>query len=385
MAKRIDVIIPAYKAHGTMFRALSSIACQSILDQISVTIVNDCCPEGDYSSFVDLFSPFFDIKEVKLEKNGGPGVARQFGIDNSSAEWFTCMDADDTLIGSLALEQLLGVADANPSVVNVVGTFLQLCEGSAPLKHEADSVWMFGKLYKRSFIEKYNIRFNETRANEDTGFNKKVNLICSASQNEDIANVDIPVYYWHEKVDSITRVNNGQYSYDQSFCGWTDNMIDAYQFCKRVTPFNGEVDKFCVGVMYQLYTYYIEVVGRNPVFAAQDWEYVKKFYHTCFAPLWGSLSDDVKAEAYNEAMTGVYVKQSWHGIIPSMSITEFFDKLSKEPYDPNDIYSVYADLPSDLIANNIACGVCEENYTTPPSDISVSAVSTDSADMGSAE
>ena len=44
---RIDVIIPAYKAHGTILRTLSSIAEQTILSDVDVTIVNDCCPEGD--------------------------------------------------------------------------------------------------------------------------------------------------------------------------------------------------------------------------------------------------------------------------------------------------------------------------------------------------
>ena len=32
-------------------------------------------------------------------------------------------------------------------------------------------VWMHGKMYRRSFFSKYNIRFNDSRANEDVGFN----------------------------------------------------------------------------------------------------------------------------------------------------------------------------------------------------------------------
>lgn len=53
---KIDVIIPAYKAHGTLLRTLSSIAEQTILKDVDVTIVNDCCPEGDYGEFIKMFS-----------------------------------------------------------------------------------------------------------------------------------------------------------------------------------------------------------------------------------------------------------------------------------------------------------------------------------------
>ena len=36
--KRIDVIIPAYNAHKTLDRCLSSIVCQSIVDDLDITI-----------------------------------------------------------------------------------------------------------------------------------------------------------------------------------------------------------------------------------------------------------------------------------------------------------------------------------------------------------
>jgi glycosyltransferase involved in cell wall biosynthesis len=52
--KKVDVIIPAYKAQGTMLRVLSSIATQTILPKITVTIVNDADGIG-YSNFIEAF------------------------------------------------------------------------------------------------------------------------------------------------------------------------------------------------------------------------------------------------------------------------------------------------------------------------------------------
>ena len=359
--KLIDVIIPVYKAHSTLMRTLSSIACQSIVDNIRVTLVNDCCPEGDYQYFVDKFSDVFEINEIKLEKNGGPGVARQFGIDNTDCPFFTCIDADDTFAGAFALDSLLKVMNKDIKIKCVSGVFNEVHpEGFAP--HHADMVWMFGKLYRRDFINKYNIRFNETRANEDTGFNSKVKLLCSYSDDESVVFLNDLVYYWHEKVDSITRINNCQYSYDQSFCGWTDNMIDAYNFCKKAQPFNGIIDSFAVDNMFKLYTYFCECAERAPVFKEQNWHYVKKYYNKVYKNLEDKISEETKKHAYSEAMKHSYDGGSFLGIIPIYSINEFFDKLKEEPYSDDEIYKIYESIPDELLENNVKCGVCEKDY-----------------------
>lgn len=360
---KIDIIIPAYKAQGTMLRTLSSIACQSILQDLEVTIVNDCCPNGNYAEFVKMFAPYMKIREIKMEQNGGPGLARQYGIDHTENQYFTCIDADDTFAGALALETLRAGIQLNPTIQCCVGTFAELHENLQIVPHQNDMVWMFGKLYKRDFIERYKIRFNDTRANEDTGFNTIVRLLCSNNQNEIVHWIGETVYYWHEKVDSITRINNCQYAFDQSFCGWTDNMIYAIKTAKRVQPFNGAIDQWTLECMMQLYGYYIETVARNPVFAEQNWEYVKKFYHKCYKKIEANISDEMLAFSYTNVMTGKFVGGAMVGIIPCMGLNEFLEKIKTEPYDPDAIYKVWEKIPPELIKNNEDCGVCKVGYT----------------------
>jgi glycosyltransferase involved in cell wall biosynthesis len=364
---KVDIIIPAYKAQKTLLRTLSSIACQSILDDIEVTIVNDACPNGDYKELVDMFSPYMKIKEIKMEENGGPGLARQYGIDNTNNEFFTCIDADDTFLGALAIEELRAGINMSPAIQCCVGTFIELHEGLQMVTHQQDMVWMFGKIYRRDFIDKYKIRFNETRANEDTGFNTKVRLLCSNNQAEVVHWINEPVYYWHEKLDSITRINNAQYSFDQSFCGWTDNMIEAIQFAKKLQPFNGYIDQWTMECMMNLYTYYIETVARNEVFAEQNWEYVKKFYHTCYKKIEDNITDEMLSVAYSSKMQTSWGDGHMIGIIPCMGVKEFFDKLKTDRYNPNDIYDIWEKLPKELVENNEKCGVCPKGYTKRPS------------------
>lgn len=368
---RIDVIIPAYKAQKTILRTLSSIAAQSILDDVDVTIVNDCCPNGNYKEFVKMFSPYMNIKEIRLDKNGGPGVARQYGIDNTSNEFFTCIDADDTFSGSIALETLREGIKIDQSVKCCAGTFLQLGDDlQSIVPHMNDMVWMFGKLYRRDFIDQYKIRFNETRANEDTGFNTWVRLLCD-NPGEQIRWIQEVVYYWHNKEGSITRINDGQYQYDQCLCGWTDNMIYAIENARRQKPFSGAPTQWTVSCMLQLYYYYLETLIRKPVFADQNWEYVKKFYHKCYKRISADITDEVFGQMYSMVSQDKWGGGSMFGIIPPIGIKEFMDKLDAEPYDPDHIYEVWEKMEEDpeakqLIKNNETCGVCPEGYTRRP-------------------
>ena len=371
---KIDIIIPAYKAQKTILRTLSSIATQTIIDDLEVVIVNDCCPNGDYQEFVKMFSPYFPIREIKLDKNSGPGIARQKGIDETHNPYFTCIDADDTFAGALALEGLRKAIEEPFITPNgqqiknafkcVSSTFLQLGEQNdrIVIPHQGgDMVWMFGKLYRRDFIEKYKIRFNDTRANEDTGFNTWVRLICDRVEEQVRAIPDI-TYYWHYKENSITRINNGQYQYDQCLCGWTDNMIYAIQNAKRIRPFNGTITQWSVHVMIELYYYYVECFKKQPVFADQAWEYVKKFYNTCYKSIKDSISDEAFSEMFSMDSMNKWQQGGLIGVIPHIGIQEFMNKLQEEEYNPNDIYDAWAKIPDYLKQNNIACGVCPDGY-----------------------
>lgn len=381
---KIDIIIPAYKAQKTILRTLSSIAEQTILKDLEVTIVNDCCPNGDYKQFVQMFSPFFKIREIRLTENGGPGVARQAGIDATENEFFTCIDADDTFAGTTALE-ILRAGITEPIIMPngqqikdgfkcASSTFLQLGDDLKQIvPHQNDMVWMFGKLYRRDFIEKYKIRFNDTRANEDTGFNTIVRLLCD-NPMEQLRFIPEVTYYWHNKKDSITRINDGQYALDQCFCGWTDNMIYAIKHVKKIRPFSGSVTQWIVNVMMQLYYYWIETYARKPVFAEQNWEYVKKFYHTCYKKIEEDITDEVFSQMFSMCSAEKHGSGSLIGVIPHIGIKEFMDKLHEDEYDENHIYDIWEKMNEDpetrkLIENNEKCGVCKEGYTNRPFEV----------------
>lgn len=323
MSKKIDVIIPAYNAQNTIDRAVASVVIQNIVDDVKITIVNDCDGK-DYQSVIDRFKDLVEICEIKMTKNGGPGVARQFGIDNTSCPYFTCMDADDTFAGAFSLAILLKDLEENPNHCMVSGCFAEEHDGLQFLGHQMDMVWMFGKLYRRSFIDKFNIRFNSTRANEDNGFNTLIRL-C-ANEQEPISFCQDNVYFWHSKEDSITRINNCEYSYNQSFVGYTDNMIYAIKEAKKRNPFNGNINLWATQTMFHLYTYYMQTCERDSRFKGQNYDCCVKYYHTIFKDIYKELPE----EAFKEIYSVVVQQSDMRNIAPDITIYQFLDKLEKE-------------------------------------------------------
>lgn len=329
---KIDIIIPAYKAQNTILRTLSSIALQEIVDDCEVTIVNDADGIG-YKKFVDMFSPFMKIREISLEKNGGPGNARQFGIDNTENPLLMFIDADDTFSGAFALKVLRLQLLAEPYNACCFSQFLE-DQQVTYVGHPKDSVWMFGKLYKRDFIKKYNIHFLPgSRGNEDNGFNMMCKL-C-ANQYEQIKYIPDITYYWHWKEDSITRINNAQYSYDKSYVGYTNNMIFAIKEAEKACPFNGAIMQQKVAIMCNLYEYLIETEERDVRFYKQNWNCCRKYYAQVYREIKDKISDQIFAEIYAGVMKNSYMGDKMFRIIPKMGIREFMGKL-EELYDPNE-------------------------------------------------
>lgn len=374
---KIDVIIPAWKAHGTIMRTLCSIAMQSIVKDLHVMIVNDACPEGSYREFIDVFRPYMNIEEVLLRENGGPGVARQAGVDRGTSEFFCFIDADDTYAGPVALE-ILRSAISDPVKTDhgdipngyqcVAGAFVQLGPdvNHTTVTHLNNMISVFGKLYRRSFIKKYDIRFSATRANEDGGYNTTVRLLCDRPA-EQVRHINDVISYWHYREDSITRINNHQYTFDQNICGIVDNMIYALNKTKHIRPANMEIDRYCARMMCVLYYQYVMLLHHLPVFKDQCFEYLKKYYHNCYAKF--DISDEMFAEEFVSHSRDVWSDGNMEGVVPQISIREFMHRLETEPYDPDDIYDVWDALPAELKENNIKSGVCPKGYYDRPASL----------------
>ena len=86
---KIDIIIPFYKINKELVqKCFDSLLKQSIIEDCVVYLVSDNSPDEEY--IYDLFSSNGKINSVflKMEKNSGPGAARNLGIKHSFNNYF---------------------------------------------------------------------------------------------------------------------------------------------------------------------------------------------------------------------------------------------------------------------------------------------------------
>lgn len=90
----VDVLIAVYNDAGTIERAVRSALSDAHVDKV---IVIDDCSTDDTASVVGSLQDEAADRLVyrRLEQNGGPAVARNRGLDSSTAPWVAILDGDD--------------------------------------------------------------------------------------------------------------------------------------------------------------------------------------------------------------------------------------------------------------------------------------------------
>lgn len=374
MDERIDVIVPAHRAHETIGRTLESLAAQSIAGDLDVVVVDDECPEGDYREAVAPFLSRLDIRLIRLPQNLGPGGARQAGIDASDSPYFTCIDADDAFSTPCSLELLRNAISENDAVQRCGGCLATLDETGVVRRHSSGGVSMDGKLYRRSFIDRYGLRFNGTRANEDFGYNMAVDMLCD-NDDEQTRSVPETVVDVHTNIRSITASGDRQFAWDQRLCGLVDNAIWAIGIAKQYRPHSEEASRQVLRVLLITYCLWNIIAANAPEYSAQAWEYAKKYYHRCYRrwyiPAFASMEERLKPETTKNIFE-VFAEHRFFSLPedfePVISFDEFLRRMKTEEYDPGHIYDVWAKMAESpemraRMKLNEETGVCARGYT----------------------
>lgn len=80
---KYSVITPMYKSFNLMEKYFNSLEGQTYKD-FEVVIVDDCSPNDAYDCVLAYSKTSrLDIRVFKTEKNGGPGIARNIGMENA--------------------------------------------------------------------------------------------------------------------------------------------------------------------------------------------------------------------------------------------------------------------------------------------------------------
>ena len=150
----VSVIIPAWRAVGTIRRALESVAAQT-LAPLEVIVVDDGSDDGTFDAARACASAMGPIRlVVERQDNRGAGAARNRALALAQGRWVAFLDADDEWLPS-KIERSMAHADTGDFVL-VSHDFLA-CDGTRETyvdcaRHFTASPDPFVTLFKKAYV-----------------------------------------------------------------------------------------------------------------------------------------------------------------------------------------------------------------------------------------
>ena len=269
----LDIIIPTYNDKKGLIRTLKSIPPR---EDLHVTVVDDCSSVTYLDEVRKLF-PYVTYFQRTI--NEGPGMAREFGMSVCGNPYIMFIDSDDYLLPG-ALDLILNKIRENTMPDLYIWRWLN------EENNQFSSDWnplMHGNVYKREFLELYNIHFCEesSYSNEDIGFNHICGAIIKHIGTYDNTThklfCETPVYMYTYNKNSITHVNNKEFRYIKQTRGLMLNGIHIYRSLIRNNidkeVILGEVSNIMVG----LYEDFLRCSAR-PDLLQENWNNIRYFY-----------------------------------------------------------------------------------------------------------
>ena len=249
----VNIIMPAYNAHKTIRQAIGSVVMQDDLDNILLTIVDDCSDEP-YDYLLDDFH-YMNIEILRKPENTGCGQSRQYGIDRCKCKYFMFLDTDDCLYTHDAVRMMYSYIEKE-QLDFLYTDFLEELNDEEYYLRQNSGVWMHGKMFRTEYIQQNDIRFSHTRLHEDHAFN----ILAQMCGGKNLY-IDYKTYVWKRNPESLTR------SPEHTFRYGMDNFVaNAEYVLEELIRRNTDAEKILdIVTIYILtfYSYYNDTVNFN--------------------------------------------------------------------------------------------------------------------------
>ena len=229
----VSVIVPVYNVERHLPACIESVLGQTYSDW-ELLLVDDGSTDRS-GKICDEYAEQNNRIRVFHKENGGVSSARNMGLDNAKGEFIAFLDADDYLDSDLYEQALLSIGkndvlffhysmDENGKIYKVHQSGLNdlarnpknfmLFYGTNKRTFKSDdycedtvwSVFSWRMIYRKSFIDQYNLRFDTgIKSGEDRIF--IFNVLLNADKiavNDDLYGY----YYYIRGVNSLTGVKN---------------------------------------------------------------------------------------------------------------------------------------------------------------------------------
>lgn len=221
---KYSIIIPHHNSQESLIRCIDSIPDR---EDIQVIVVDDCSdPDAvDFDYIEKITKRRFEI-EI-LDRNSGAGKARNVGIDRAKGEWLLFADSDDYFLPQMEtiLDNAVGDSDADVILFDIdsegnmsqqgkrysklINDYDGTAKSLTDVKYRSWSPW--AKLYKKSLIDKYKLRFEHRKKGNDCFF-----VLNAMLRSVNTKVVKQAVYHLTYSANSLShsKTGNWEYMYD---------------------------------------------------------------------------------------------------------------------------------------------------------------------------
>lgn len=245
----ISFIIPHYNLpEKELHRCLDSIAAQGLQqEEYEILLVDD---GSDKQPTWSAGTASLPNKRLLQGSHGGPGAARNLGLNEAQGEYIQFIDADDALAAGSFARCTEIIKNERPDILRHqyrVYSPDSTPTGNENKKAEKRELYDSGAdymarnnlngspcayIFRREIANKHNIRFTEKVMHEDEDFNLKIHYYAKK-----LIQTNLTVYHYHIRPGSITASSDHMHELKR--------ISDLFALLERVTRFRYEQQEHC--------------------------------------------------------------------------------------------------------------------------------------------
>lgn len=320
----LDFIIPHYNNINGLRDTINSTFYKSF-PKLHVIVVDDCSTNCDISI---LKKEYPKVQFIQCEVNGGPGAARQKGIEASTSPYLMFLDAGDKVSSRMAMNVALNTIETN----NDAYIYSFSWYNPESKQHYVNDMWsLHGSIFQREFLELYNITFatdkDSSYCGEDLGFMQQsyLNLHAAYEQEHMMHKFSnkMTLCKYVPDTTSITHTN----LYTKAIKGIVYNFKFILKKAKE-NNINPHYVQDCVTRFFiQLYHDYLRCAKNAPDLLEYNMNFIRDYYYNVYQQY--EKINKLSLDHYYQTMMPRLLRQT-STIYPRVNINRFIGEIKND-------------------------------------------------------
>lgn len=269
----ISVIVCNYNNENYIVQCVDSLINQSFDGEYEIIVIDDCSTDDCRNILEDNYKKNAKVRVEILPENQGLSAARNYGLNIAEGRYICFVDSDDfvdkdyleKLYRCISAHDEVGLVQCGFKAVSSNGVFVKLEVGSLSIENKLPLYSLFersittlvwDKIYIKSIIDDWGIRFLNGVKNEDLDFNAKY-----ISRVKKVVIISDSLISYRQNPTSITRKPNMKL------------IMDMFTVCQNIlneSKVMMEVDHEYSASFTVMYLYFAVVIGLKRIIKTDE-------------------------------------------------------------------------------------------------------------------